>query len=138
MDGQGLCWRCSSSPSWSGEGSLSSATAQRKRAQALISGLAVGSAYALVALDHQIDFDTALMSMLGIIGIGSVNLLVSFGLALFVALKSRRARFNQKGAFVREMARRFVRKPGQFFLPPHQAHRHHHPDAASGEPVTRQ
>lgn len=99
---------------------------------------AANFAYALVALDHQIDFDTALMSMLGIIGIGSVNLLVSFGLALFVALKSRRARFNQKGAFVREMARRFVRKPGQFFLPPHQAHRHHHPDAASGEPVTRQ
>ena len=79
---------------------------------------AANFAYALVALDHQIGFDTALTSMLGIIGIGSVNLLVSFGLALFVALKSRGARFNQKGAFVREMGRRFLRTPGQFFLPP--------------------
>ncbi|MEN9457174.1 MAG: recombinase [Neisseriaceae bacterium] len=79
---------------------------------------AANFAYALVALDHQIGFDTALTSMLGIVGIGSVNLLVSFGLALFVALKSRRARFNQKGAFVREMARRFMRTPGQFFMPP--------------------
>lgn len=99
---------------------------------------AANFAYALVALDHQIGFDTALMSMLGIISIGSVNLLVSFGLALFVALKSRSARFNQKGAFIREMARRFLRTPGQFFLPPRHGHRHHHPDAASGQPVTRQ
>ncbi len=79
---------------------------------------AANFSYALVALDHQIDLRTALMSLLGIAGIGTANLLVSFGLAMYVALKARGARFGQKMALLRELGRRFLRSPGQFFLPP--------------------
>jgi len=71
-----------------------------------------------VALDHRIDLQTALTSALGIVGIGAANLLVSFGLALFVALKARGARFGQKRALLRELLKRFLRAPGQFFLAP--------------------
>lgn len=79
---------------------------------------AANFSYALVALDHRIDLQTALTSALGIVGIGAANLLVSFGLALFVALKARGARFGQKRALLRELLKRFLRAPGQFFLAP--------------------
>jgi len=79
---------------------------------------AANFSYALVALEHQIDLRTATMSALGIAGIGATNLLVSFGLALFVALKARGARFGEKAALLRELGKRFMQSPGQFFFAP--------------------
>jgi site-specific recombinase len=51
-------------------------------------------ATALVALNNHMSWQVVLTSICGILGIGMMNLLVSFGLALWVALRSRHVRFE--------------------------------------------
>ena len=55
--------------------------------------------------------------MLGIIGIGFINFLVSFGLTMAVTLKSRRVSFGQGGRLVLILMRRFITHPLHWFLP---------------------
>ncbi|MDR3324333.1 MAG: site-specific recombinase [Zoogloeaceae bacterium] len=54
----------------------------------------------------------------GVLGIGLVNLGVSFLLALIVALRARNVTFSQGGQLVRGLLRRLFTRPRDFFLPP--------------------
>jgi site-specific recombinase len=58
----------------------------------------------------------ALKSIAGFLAIGSVNLLVSFGLALWVALRSRQVRFKHGIALLKTLGRKFVQAPLEFFI----------------------
>jgi site-specific recombinase len=50
--------------------------------------------------------------------IGAVNLLVSFGLALWVALRARKIRFKRGILLLRALGRRFLFSPVEFFIGP--------------------
>ncbi|WP_317203504.1 site-specific recombinase [Janthinobacterium sp.] len=73
-------------------------------------------ATALVALDNHMSWQLALKSVLGFCAIGTVNLLVSFGLALWVALRSRQVRFKHGLALLKILGRRFLHAPIDFFI----------------------
>jgi site-specific recombinase len=75
-------------------------------------------ATALVGLHHQIGWQTVQLSVLGLIGIGGMNLLVSFSLALWVALRSRKARFAQGRQLWQALFKRFLAGPRDFFIAP--------------------
>ena len=61
---------------------------------------------ALVGLDYHLSWQTVLISLFGILCIGALNLLVSFGLALWVALRSRHVRFEQSLQLLRMLRQR--------------------------------
>src|SRR5471032_1725575 len=73
-------------------------------------------ATALVGLDHHMSWQLALRSIAGFLAIGAVNLLVSFGLALWVALRSRQVRFAHGLRLLKVLGRRFVAAPIDFFI----------------------
>lgn len=75
-------------------------------------------AFSLVGLDHQMSWQLVTTSLVGILLIGLVNLAVSFSLALFVALRSRRVSFDQGGQLTALLWRRFISGPRDFFFPP--------------------
>jgi site-specific recombinase len=72
----------------------------------------------MVALDFQPPAQAALLAAFGVGLNGLTNLLVSFGLALVVAMKARRVTFGQWRALVARLRQRFVQRPQEFFLPP--------------------
>jgi site-specific recombinase len=76
--------------------------------------LAIG----FVGLDYQVGWEDAGMALLGIALIGMVNLLVSFGLALWVALRARRIRFYHGFKLLRALGRRLRAAPLDFFIGP--------------------
>ena len=57
----------------------------------------------------------------GVLLIGAVNLLVSFGLALWVALRARKIRFNHSLRLLRALGKRFIHAPIDFFIGPKSA-----------------
>ncbi|KQW87348.1 recombinase [Massilia sp. Root418] len=73
-------------------------------------------ATAIVALDHNVSWQLVLKSVSGFLAIGAVNLLVSFSLALWVALRSRQVRFKHGFALLKALGRRFIAAPVDFFL----------------------
>ncbi|MDB5959412.1 MAG: recombinase [Massilia sp.] len=73
---------------------------------------------ALVALDHDVSWQLAATSVAGFLGIGAVNLLVSFSLALWVALRARKIRFNHGIRLLKALGRRFLSAPIDFFIGP--------------------
>jgi site-specific recombinase len=75
-------------------------------------------ATALVGLEHHISVATATKAALGVALIGVVNLLVSFSLALWVALRARKIRFKRGILLVRALGRRFLAAPIDFFIGP--------------------
>jgi site-specific recombinase len=77
---------------------------------------AANFATALVGLDHDISWQLAVKSMAGVLGIGLVNLLVSFGLALWVALRSRQVHFRHGFQLLKALQRRFWKHPIDFSL----------------------
>lgn len=79
---------------------------------------AANFAISLVGLEHYMTWQTAVISTLGVLSIGAVNLLVSFSLALFVALRARQARFTQWPALLKALLARFLAVPLDFFVPP--------------------
>lgn len=79
---------------------------------------AANFAISLFSLDNQMTWQTAVISTLGVLSIGAVNLLVSFSLALFVALRSRQVRFRQWPALLKVLLTRFLTAPLDFFVPP--------------------
>ncbi|MFP5358433.1 MAG: site-specific recombinase [Gammaproteobacteria bacterium] len=79
---------------------------------------AANYAYALVSLDFAVPIQVVLWSGLGVIGIGLMNLGVSFSLALFVALRSQRVEFADTRLLIGKIFQRFMRQPVYFFLPP--------------------
>ncbi|MGS0743583.1 recombinase, partial [Glaciimonas sp. GG7] len=79
---------------------------------------AANFAIALVGLDNHLDWHIAVRSVFGILAIGTVNLWVSFSLALFVALRSRQVRFQQSVPLAKAVFARFMQHPIDFFMPP--------------------
>jgi site-specific recombinase len=73
-------------------------------------------ATAIVGLDHNVGWELVVTSVAGFLSIGTVNLLVSFGLALWVALRSRQVRFKHGWQLVKAMGRRFRQGPISFFF----------------------
>ena len=75
-------------------------------------------ATAVVGLNHHLSWQQVLTSLFGIATIGGMNLLVSFSLALLVALRSRQARFGHSGALFKTLLHRFASNPRDFFITP--------------------
>lgn len=67
-------------------------------------------ATAVVGLDYQLSWQTVVISLFGILCIGSLNLVVSFGLALWVALRSRHIRFRQSLQLLGMLRKRIFRR----------------------------
>jgi site-specific recombinase len=79
---------------------------------------AANFATALVALDYQMSWAQIANATAGVFMIGTVNLLVSFGLALWVALRARKIRFKRGILLFQALGRRFIGAPIEFFLGP--------------------
>ena len=75
-------------------------------------------AYGLVGLQFQVPHWTMLVSFAGVLLIGLVNLVVSFWLALKVALRSRGITREQTEGLWPRVAGKFLERPRDFFLPP--------------------
>ncbi|RXZ39046.1 recombinase [Oxalobacteraceae bacterium CAVE-383] len=79
---------------------------------------AANFATAIVGLDYQIGWRLALVSACGVLAIGTVNLWVSFTLALIVALRSRQVRFRHGAQLMKQLLWRFFRRPQDFVMAP--------------------
>jgi site-specific recombinase len=75
-------------------------------------------ATALVGLDYRMSWEMAANATLGVALIGAVNLLVSFSLALWVALRARKIQFKRSLLLLRALGRRFMGAPLDFFIGP--------------------
>jgi len=73
---------------------------------------------ALTLLDAESIKQLLPWAVAGVIGIALVNLAVSFSLALYVAMKSRRLGSEQMFRLTALMLRRFAQRPLAFFSPP--------------------
>ncbi|HQR53435.1 MAG TPA: site-specific recombinase [Burkholderiales bacterium] len=82
---------------------------------------AANFAYGLAGLDHGVPWSTIAWCVAGIAGIGVLNLAVSFSLAIYVAMRSRRATWRNWGELIRRLLRLLRERPGEFFLPPRDA-----------------
>lgn len=80
--------------------------------------------FASFGLDFMLSWQVAAYAALSLALIGLVNLGVSFGLALYVAMKSRKVRFNQWRTLVKNLASRLNQHPGEFILPPRKTEHH--------------
>ncbi|MBK8113986.1 MAG: site-specific recombinase [Candidatus Accumulibacter sp.] len=76
---------------------------------------------AMAGLDFAPDLRLLVWAVLGVAGIGFLNLAVSFALALNVALRSRQVSDSQWRTLVRTVLRNLRRQPRDFFLPPKEA-----------------
>lgn len=74
--------------------------------------------FSFVGLEFDITIKIALYAMVAILLIGTMNLLVSFGLALYVAMKSRKVSFVQWRRLGVALVKRLYRNPKEFFMPP--------------------
>lgn len=72
----------------------------------------------LVSVGTQIDFMTFLHTVIGIIGVGFMNFIVSFGLAIFIAIQSRRVAFNKTGLLLKYLFVHLFTRPLDFLFPP--------------------
>jgi site-specific recombinase len=75
-------------------------------------------AYGLVGLQFAVMPGTIVVSVAGVLLIGLVNLMVSFSLALKVALRSRGIDPEQTEGLWPRVLRRFLARPRDFFWPP--------------------
>lgn len=74
--------------------------------------------YSLFALNFQVPWQLIVTTALGFLGIGIMNLGVSFYLALSVALRARGVDFTQRLELLRAIGRRFRTYPREFLFPP--------------------
>jgi site-specific recombinase len=74
--------------------------------------------FSLVGLDFALEPQVLLLAVLGVVLIGFTNLMVSFALALSVAMKARKVTFVHWSTLLDSLGQRFREKPGEFFLPP--------------------
>jgi site-specific recombinase len=73
---------------------------------------------ALAPLVGEIDSYTILMACLGIVCIGVVNIVVSFSLAMIVAIKSRGIKLTKTASLLLYLTKQFFKRPLIFFFPP--------------------
>jgi site-specific recombinase len=74
---------------------------------------------ALVGSHFDISIPALFNAILGIAAIGLVNFIVSFGLSLFVAVRSRGIQFTQSAMVMRDIFRYLKKSPLSFILPTH-------------------
>ena len=74
--------------------------------------------FASFGLDFMLPWQAVAYAALGLALIGLGNLLVSFGLALYVAMKSRKVRFNDWRLLLFSLASRLNQHPAEFIIPP--------------------
>jgi site-specific recombinase len=74
--------------------------------------------FAMTSLNVQADGATAALAALGVGLIGAINLLVSFSLAMWIALRSRGIASGQARRVATDLMRAMRRHPRSFFLPP--------------------
>ena len=74
--------------------------------------------FSSAALDFQLTHYLIATGVLGIFLVATMNLVTSFFLALYVAMKSRKVRFEHWKALVKTLLSRLNRHPNEFFLPP--------------------
>jgi len=82
--------------------------------------IAFSSAHVGVAVldaPELVDGGEAAIVILGVLAIGFVNFLVSFGLTLVMSMKSRQVTVDQGFTLLLLLVRRFVRSPAAWFLP---------------------
>ncbi|RXZ44510.1 site-specific recombinase [Crenobacter cavernae] len=77
--------------------------------------------FASVTLDYQLPLSVLLWSVAGVALVGMTNLLVSFSLALWVALRSRKLRAREALPLVPAVIKRIFTQPLSFILPPPKA-----------------
>jgi site-specific recombinase len=75
-------------------------------------------AIALVALDYHVSWQVIVISSLGVLAIGLVNLWVSFSLALLVAMRSRQVHFRHGQPLLKSLWQRFLSRTIEFFIAP--------------------
>jgi site-specific recombinase len=73
---------------------------------------------AVHAAPELFDWRLVLLCTAGVIGIGFVNFLVSFGMTLGTTLESRQVAFGQWRRLASSLLRRFLQRPGEWFFPP--------------------
>jgi site-specific recombinase len=78
-------------------------------------------AYGLVGLQFAVSPATVAVTLAGVLLVGLVNLLVSFSLALRVALRSRGITREQTEGMWPRVLGRFLERPRDFFWPPAEA-----------------
>ncbi len=76
----------------------------------------VTAAFATLGGEHFWLWSTVWV-VIGILGIGLLNILVSFSLALFVAIRARNLRGPERHQFYRAILSRFLKSPFSFLLP---------------------
>jgi len=74
--------------------------------------------FATFSLDFIMTWQAFVVAALGLALIACMNLIVSFGLALYVAMKSRKIRFKQWRTLLRQLASRLNQHPAEFIMPP--------------------
>jgi site-specific recombinase len=79
--------------------------------------------FSFIAMDFNITWQVVAIATSSVLLIGIVNLLVSFSLALYVAMKSRKVTFAQWRHLLKIVLKRLWMKPSDFFLPPKKAFR---------------
>lgn len=72
----------------------------------------------LYNLGYTPELGLVLVSFLGVLLIGMTNLMVSFGLALFVALRARRVQYAQWRPLLKLLFGHFLTRPADFIWPP--------------------
>ncbi|MFC3417770.1 site-specific recombinase [Algoriphagus hitonicola] len=73
---------------------------------------------AVASIGDRLNDYQVFMSILGIFFIGLMNFLVSFSLAIFVAIKSRGVNFKETRKLIRTIFVWFLYRPAEFFFPP--------------------
>lgn len=76
------------------------------------------AAIGFFGLEEPVSWSYLLMVLLGVLGIGFLNFLVSFSLAFFVALRSRGIRLRDYPELIGYILRYFRKFPTDFILPP--------------------
>src|SRR5690606_39659197 len=66
---------------------------------------------------NQWDWQIVFISILGVALIGMVNLMVSFSLALFVALRSKEVKFMEWSRLTKQLFSHMLTHPSDFFWP---------------------
>lgn len=79
---------------------------------------AANVAYSFVALQFQVPPALAAEAIIGVFVIGSTNLVVSFSLALYVAMKAQRVKFREFRPLLSALGKRFAGRPRDWFWPP--------------------
>ncbi len=94
---------------------------------------AANMVYAFFALDFSLDWRLALQAFGGVALIGLANLYVSFFLALWVALRSRKRRLSELKPLAGKLVRRFWQRPFDCLIPPREMDSSHEAAASASE-----